>query len=67
MANPKNKPVNNFPDNKKMKFNITWIYLIIAIVLLAVWWWNPRSANPTEIDNVQFNNMVVKQDIKEVM
>lgn len=65
MANPKNKPTNNFPD-KKMKFNITWIYLVIAIVLLAVWWWNPRTANPTEIDNVQFNQMVVKQDVKEV-
>lgn len=64
MANTQKKPVNKAPKNIK-KVNFTWIYGLIGIILLILYFGKTDFSNPVEIDNVKFNELVVKQDVKE--
>jgi len=52
-------------NNKKPKFTLTYIYLIVAAVLLAYWFFNSEMP-ASKIDNSQFNKMVVAKDIDKL-
>ena len=52
-------------NNKKPKFTLTYIYLIVAAVLLAYWFFNTEMP-ASKIDNSQFNKMVVAKDIDKL-
>ena len=78
MANQKtqNKKKNNNPsffggpnpsnaNNKKPKFTLSYIYLIVAAALLAYWFFTAETP-ATEIDNSRFNKMVVAKDIDKL-
>ena len=56
---------NNNNNNKKPKFTLTYIYLIVAAVLLAYWFFNSEMP-ASKIDNSQFNKMVVAKDIEKL-
>lgn len=64
MANTRKKPIKPSPKNVK-KINITWIYALIGIILLVLYFGKTDFSNPVEIDNVKFNELVVKQDVRE--
>jgi cell division protease FtsH len=55
----------NNNNNKKPKFTLTYIYLIVAAVLLAYWFFNSEMP-ASKIDNSQFNKMVVAKDIDKL-
>jgi cell division protease FtsH len=55
----------NNNNNKKPKFTLTYIYLIVAAVLLAYWFFNSEMP-ASKIDNSQFNKMVVAKDIEKL-
>ncbi len=68
MEKKSNKPrQNNGQKPVKMKFNLTWLYLVIGFGLLAVYFWNFDTAATTEIDNLQFGEMVVGKDVDKVV
>ena len=52
-------------NNKKPKFTLTYIYLIVAAVLLAYWFFNTEMP-ASKIDNSRFNKMVVAKDIDKL-
>ena len=52
-------------NNKKPKFTLTYIYLIVAAVLLTYWFFNTEMP-ASKIDNSQFNKMVVAKDIDKL-
>ncbi len=52
-------------NNKKPKFTLTYVYLIVAAALLAYWFFT-AEAPATEIDNSRFNKMVVAKDIDKL-
>ena len=52
-------------DNKKPKFTLSYIYLIVAIGLIAYWLFTFETP-ATEIDNSRFNKMVVAKDIDKL-
>ena len=52
-------------NNKKPKFTLTYIYLIVAVALLAYWFFTAETP-ATEIDNSRFNKMVVAKDIDKL-
>ena len=62
------KKNNNAGPNKpqkQMKFNLTWLYLIIGCGLLAVYFWDFNPVATKEIDNIQFGEMVVDKDVEK--
>ena len=68
MEKKSNKPrQNNGQKPIKMKFNLTWLYLVIGFGLLAVYFWNFDTTVTTEIDNLQFGEMVVGKDVDKVV
>ena len=52
-------------NNKKPKFTLTYVYLIVAAALLAYWFFTAETP-ATEIDNSRFNKMVVAKDIDKL-
>ena len=61
-----NNPRQNKPM-KQVKFNITWLYLIIGLGLIAVWLWDFEPTATKEIDNVKFREMVVDKDVEKAV
>ncbi len=64
---PKQK--NNFPikgNNKKKPFNFYWIYAIIGLVLISLNLFNFQGGSTT-ISPSEFESMVVKNQVKEVV
>ena len=51
--------------NKKPKFTLTYIYLIVAAALL-IYWFYAADTPASEIDNSRFNKMVVAKDIDKL-
>ena len=65
---PQNKPQRPDGNPRKFKFNFTWIYMIIAVGLLAFYFLGREDApRVREIDNQQFNNLVVQKDVDKVL
>ena len=56
---------NGNANNKKPKFSLGYIYLIVAAVLIAYWFFNAEMP-ASKIDNSQFNKMVVAKDIEKL-
>jgi cell division protease FtsH len=52
--------------NPKPRINLSWIYIAIAFFLIFVYFFNSSSTLLEEIDNTQFNEMVMQKEIKEV-
>ena len=52
-------------NNKKPKFTLSYIYLIVAAALLAYWFFTAETP-ATEVDNSRFNKMVVAKDIDKL-
>ena len=52
-------------NNKKPKFTLTYVYLIVAAALLAYWFFTAETP-ASEIDNSRFNKMVVAKDIDKL-
>ena len=68
MDKKKNQPRQKKDQNPaKWKFNITWLYLVIGFGLLTAYFWNFDTAATTEIDNLQFGEMVVEKDVEKVV
>ena len=75
MATKKTTPKNNGStffggqkngnDNKKPKFTLSYIYLIVAAGLIAYWLFTFETP-ATEIDNSRFNKMVIAKDIEKL-
>ena len=57
---------NNAPKPPK-QFNLTWLYVLIGCGLLAVWFWDYDAVATTEINNLQFSEMVVGKDVDKVV
>ena len=58
-----NKNQNQRPP--KMKFNTTWLYLVVGFGLLAAYFWDFNPVATKEIDNIQFGEMVVDKDVEK--
>ena len=56
---------NGNANNKKPKFTLSYIYLIVAAALIAYWFFT-FEAPATEIDNSRFNKMVMAKDIDKL-
>ena len=52
-------------NNKKPKFSLTYVYLMVAAALLAYWFFTAETP-ASEIDNSRFNKMVVAKDIDKL-
>ena len=52
-------------NNKKPKFTLTYVYLIVAAALLAYWFFTAETP-ATEVDNSRFNKMVMAKDIDKL-
>lgn len=64
----KKSPFVDIPQgdaNKKPKFTLSYIYLLVAMALIAYWVYT-SGPSATEIDNIRFNQMVVDQDIDKL-
>ncbi len=71
MSNQSNEHTNPIkpgnPDKNKPKFNIYWLYAIIAIVFIAMQFFSSGSS-PEEINIADFkNNMLLKGDVEKVI
>lgn len=67
-TNPNSNPNQNLQQRNKKRFNFTWIYLIIGVILMAIYLFGgSNNAQTKEIDDVQFKKMVLDKDIKELM
>lgn len=51
--------------NKKRKFKISWVYLIIVAILLAMWMFGGSAMPVDEVDDATFNKMVVNKEIEK--
>ena len=71
MAQKKNNtPQNNsiFPQQKKGKFNYSWLYFIVAVLLIGAYFWKDVDASRvTEVDSRQFQDMVLEKDVEKVI
>ena len=68
MENKKINPKQNRePKPSKRNFSFTWLYMLIGCGLLAVWFWDFDATATTEIDNLQFSEMVVGKDVDKVV
>ena len=68
MENKNNNPKKNKePKPSKRVFSLTWLYLLIGCGLLAVWFWDYDAIATTEIDNLQFSEMVLDKDVDKVV
>ena len=56
---------NNGSNNKKPKFSLSYIYLIIAVGLLAYWWFN-QGPEAAEINYSDIKEMVIDKDIDKL-
>lgn len=64
----KNSLKNKGSKSGKVKFNLSWLYLILGCVLLAAYFFNFDGASaPTEINNLQFQEMVLGKDVEKVV
>jgi len=63
-ANKKQKPV--IGKNSKPKLNLSWIYMAIAIFLIGLYFFNSSPKPVEEVDNIEFNEMVLAQEIKQL-
>src|SRR5574344_1637066 len=67
-TNPNSNPNQNLQQRNKKRFNFTWIYLIIGVILMAIYLFGgSNNAQTKEIDDVQFKKMVLDKEIKELM
>ncbi|HNW67515.1 MAG TPA: ATP-dependent zinc metalloprotease FtsH [Bacteroidales bacterium] len=67
-TNPNSNLNQNLQQRNKKRFNFTWIYLIIGVILMAIYLFGGSNNGKTkEIDDVQFKKMVLNKDIKELM
>lgn len=60
--NNNNKPKVNMP-----KFNLNWMYMIIALMLLGLWWSNQGSSVSKNIPYDEFQSYVEKGYISKVV
>ena len=51
---------------QRTRFNLTWLYLVIGFGLLAAYFWNFDAAPSSEINNLQFGEMVLDKDVEKV-
>lgn len=64
----KKSPLRNIPQsdsNRKPKFTLSYIYLLVALALIVYWMFSSPSG-AMEIDNSRFNQMVSDQDIEKL-
>ena len=66
--NKKNPPKNmQDPENRKPKFNITWLWVLIILVFFSMWIFNQGSgALNTNIKDFE-NNMLLKGDVDKIV
>ncbi len=61
---------NNKKQNNKVnmpKFNLNWLYTIIALMLLGLWWTNQGTAINTEIAYDEFQNYVESGYVSKII
>ena len=62
---PSRQNKNQNQRQPKMKFNTTWLYLVVGFGLLAAYFWDFNPVATKEIDNIQFGEMVVDKDVEK--
>ena len=68
MEKKNNRPKqNSAPKSTKQGFSLTWLYVLIGCGLLAIYFWDYDAVATTEIDNLQFSEMVVDKDVDKVV
>ena len=68
MEKKNNRPKqNSAPKSTKQGFSLTWLYVLIGCGLLAIYFWDYDAVATTEIDNLQFSEMVVDKDVYKVV
>ena len=67
MEKKNNKPKQNNVPKAPKQFNLTWLYVLIGCGLLAAYFWDFDAVATTEIDNLQFSEMVVDKDVEKVV
>ena len=67
MEKKSSKPKQNNASKTPKQFNLTWLYVLIGCGLLAVYFWDFDTVATTEIDNLQFSEMVVDKDVEKVV
>ena len=60
--NNNNKPKVNMP-----KFNLNWLYMIIALMLLGLWWSNQGNSVSKSIPYDEFQSYVEKGYVSKVI
>ncbi len=64
--NPNNKPTNNKVNMPK--FNLNWMYLIIALMLFALWWGSDsKGSGSKSVAYSEFQDYVRKGYIKKIL
>lgn len=66
MAQSSKPDIGNDINKNRKKINFTWIYLIIGAILLFFYFLDFDNVNTKSIDNLEFKQLVIDQDIKEV-
>lgn len=70
MNNNKNTNSDNKPNSKMNmpKFNLNWMYMIIALMLIGLWWGgNPGGAGKKVVPYSQFQEYISKGYINKVL